>query len=121
MTATTVLYALIGLGLAVGALVAVGQVVDYLTRTRTAPKGKPMSELSFAFLAVLLAVAMRCLHVALAPARSTTPDLQPDSPAQTRLYMACHRPRCGHMEWPHDRTDEGLRCTHCGELNSPAS
>ncbi|WP_274031452.1 hypothetical protein [Streptomyces sp. MMBL 11-1] len=65
-------------------------------------------------LAVLLAVAVRCLTAALhtgtrAPAQEPYRD--------PRDLVACHRPSCGHMSWPHDETPEGLRCTHCGQIN----
>ncbi|MFJ8842982.1 hypothetical protein ACIRFF_08770 [Streptomyces cyaneofuscatus] len=117
------LSSLIGLGLAVGVLIAVGWAADHriTTHTRTSPKRGPMAELlPFLLLAVLLAAAVRCLITAITPARDTTPEPQPSRDTETRVWVACHRPRCGHMQWPHDVTSEGLRCTHCGQLNTPA-
>ncbi|MEV6471568.1 hypothetical protein [Streptomyces sp. NPDC051657] len=73
----------------------------------------------FLLLAVLLAVAVRCLTTALHTGRRGTP---PEEPFRDRReFLACHRPSCGHNERPHDETDEGLRCTGCGEINTPSS
>lgn len=70
-------------------------------------------------LAVLLAVAVRCLTAALHTGRQAPPPAEPAR--DSREHLACHRPSCGHIARPHDATDEGLRCTGCGEINSPSS
>ncbi|MFJ5888122.1 hypothetical protein [Streptomyces californicus] len=70
-------------------------------------------------LAVLLVIALRCLAAGLLTGRrSKGPAVEPDR--DPRHLMACHRPSCGHMSYPHDETDEGLRCSHCGQLNPDA-
>ncbi|MEU0002569.1 hypothetical protein ABZ069_37310 [Streptomyces microflavus] len=120
MTGTTVLYALIGLGLGAGLLFAVALAVDYLTTTRTYTTGHLMPEpLVYFLLAVVLSIALRCLHTAIAPAlRNTRPEQ--DSPAASRRdHVACHRPRCGHMQWPQRETPEGPVCSHCGLPPAP--
>ncbi|WP_069737442.1 hypothetical protein [Streptomyces sp. EN27] len=67
-------------------------------------------------LAVLLVIAVRCLTAALHTGRrSTAPAVEVYR--DPRPLVACHRPVCGHMSWPHDETDEGLRCSHCGQIN----
>ncbi|MEU4920218.1 hypothetical protein AB0G29_12765 [Streptomyces parvus] len=67
-------------------------------------------------LAVLLVIAVRCLISGLHTGRrGPTPAVEPYR--DPRPLVACHRPVCGHMSWPHDETDEGLRCSHCGQLN----
>ncbi|MEV5688600.1 hypothetical protein AB0L68_36390 [Streptomyces sp. NPDC052164] len=63
---------------------------------------------------------LRWLSAALGTARRATSPA-PGRDTETRLYVACHRPSCGHLEWPHDVTGEGLVCTHCRKLNAPAS
>lgn len=71
-------------------------------------------------LAVLLAVAARCLTTALHTGRQATPPAEPET-RDLREHLACHRPSCGHIARPHDATDEGLRCTGCGQINTPLS
>ncbi|MER6598935.1 hypothetical protein [Streptomyces parvus] len=67
-------------------------------------------------LAVLLVIAVRCLTAGLHTGRrSTAPAVEPYR--DPRPLVACHRPVCGHMSWPHDETDEGLRCSHCNQIN----
>ncbi|MYW99913.1 MULTISPECIES: hypothetical protein [unclassified Streptomyces] len=71
-------------------------------------------------LAVLLVIAVRCLIAGLHTGRrSTAPAVEPYR--DPRPLVACHRPVCGHMSWPHDETDEGLRCTNCGLINTDAA
>ncbi|WP_228989451.1 hypothetical protein [Streptomyces sp. DH8] len=75
----------------------------------------------FLLLAVGLVAALRWLSATLTTGRGVVaaPTLARDT--ETCIHMACHRPSCAHIEWPHDVTDEGLRCTHCGQINSPSS
>ncbi|MFD4000885.1 hypothetical protein [Streptomyces rubiginosohelvolus] len=70
-------------------------------------------------LAVLLAVAVRCLTTALHTGRRAPAAVEPYR--DPRPFVACHRPSCGHVSWPHDETDEGLRCSHCGQINPDAA
>ncbi|MYR36412.1 hypothetical protein [Streptomyces sp. CFMR 7] len=114
------LYSLVGLGLAVGVLLAVGWAVDYLTTATPTPelKERPMVQwLIVLVLALVLAVALPRLTDRRRPRRPATP---PARDTERRMWVACHRPRCGHMEWPHDVTAAGLRCTHCGHINTPS-
>ncbi|MFI7236141.1 hypothetical protein [Streptomyces cyaneofuscatus] len=120
-----ILCSLIGLGLAIGALIAVGWAADRLAtaRTRTALKGKPMPELlPIALLAVLLAVAVRCLVLAANTSRRPVPP--PPAPERTAAQVpsaACHNIRCGaHNQTPHRATALGLVCVGCGQLADPA-
>ncbi|MEU0001168.1 hypothetical protein ABZ069_30045 [Streptomyces microflavus] len=121
MTAATVLYALIGLGLAGVVLLAAALIADCLATIRTHTTGYLMPEpLVYFLLAVVLSIALRCLHTALAPApRTTRPE--PDSTTGTRRdYVACHRTHCGHMEWPQRETPNGPVCSHCNLPPAPA-
>ncbi|MFJ9982526.1 hypothetical protein ACIQUD_00425 [Streptomyces globisporus] len=112
------LYAVIGLGLATGALIAVAWVADrHIThRARKIPMPDVLPVL---LLAVLLVVALRCLTTALhAGRRGTAPAVEPYR--DPRKGFACHRTSCGHMSLPHDDTPEGWRCSGCGHLNPDA-
>ncbi|MER8262697.1 hypothetical protein ABT007_00715 [Streptomyces griseus] len=71
--------------------------------------------LAVLLLAVLLAVAARCLTTALHTGRRAPAPTEPYR--DPRPLVACHRPSCGHMSWPHDETPEGLRCSHCSQIN----
>ncbi|MFH9769052.1 hypothetical protein ACH4N4_05120 [Streptomyces microflavus] len=121
MTGTTVLYSLIGLGLGIGVLLAAALVVDHLTTTRSHMTGHLMPEpLVYFLLAVVLSIALRCLHTAIAPSHRTTRP-EPDSPARPRRdHVACHRAHCGHMQWPQRETPNGPVCDHCGLPPAPA-
>ncbi|GGZ53001.1 hypothetical protein [Streptomyces rubiginosohelvolus] len=69
-------------------------------------------------LGVLLALAVRLLVAGLYAARRIPATVEPFR--DPRPLVACHRPKCGHISWPHDETDEGLRCSNCGQLNPDA-
>lgn len=69
-------------------------------------------------LAVGLVAALRWLSAALATGRGVAVAPAPSQDPETCFHVACHRPSCGHVEWPHDVTAEGLRCTHCGLINA---
>ncbi|XUZ24711.1 hypothetical protein ACQVDT_06985 [Streptomyces sp. RMIT01] len=69
-------------------------------------------------LAVLLALAARFLIAGLHAARRIPSAA--GTGGDSRPLVACHRPQCGHVSWPHDETDEGLRCSHCGQINPDA-
>ncbi|WP_367572810.1 hypothetical protein [Streptomyces globisporus] len=71
-------------------------------------------------LAVLLAVAVRCLTTALHTGRhGTAPTVEPDR--DPRPDFACHRTSCGHMTLPHDDTPEGWLCSGCNRINPDAA
>ncbi|MEU6952107.1 hypothetical protein [Streptomyces sp. NPDC045714] len=74
--------------------------------------------LPFLLLALGLVAAFRWLSAALATGRGLAVAPAPGRDTETRIFVACHRPSCGHVEWPHDVTAEGLRCTHCGLINT---
>ncbi|WP_112490914.1 hypothetical protein [Streptomyces bacillaris] len=69
-------------------------------------------------LAVVLPWASRLLPRRRPPAPAPGPAARD---TERRMWARCDRPRCGHMEWPHDVTSAGLRCTHCGHINTSAS
>ncbi|MBK3561006.1 hypothetical protein JHN55_31640 [Streptomyces sp. MBT56] len=69
-------------------------------------------------LALGLVAALRWLSTALATGRGGVVAPAPGRDTEARFHVACHRPSCGHIERPHDVTDEGLRCTHCGLINA---
>ncbi len=68
-------------------------------------------------LAVLLAIAVHCLITGLHTGRRGAPPAAAEAFRDPRPLVACHRPSCGHMSWPHDETDQGLRCSRCGLIN----
>ncbi|MFF7012258.1 hypothetical protein ACFY9Y_22280 [Streptomyces fimicarius] len=70
-------------------------------------------------LAVLLAIAVHCLITELHTGRRGAPPAA-EPFRDPRPLAACHRPVCGHVSWPHDETDGGLRCSHCGLINPDA-
>ncbi|MFJ8844306.1 hypothetical protein ACIRFF_15540 [Streptomyces cyaneofuscatus] len=124
-TALRVLYSLIGLGLAVGVLIAVGWAADhrFTSRTRTNPKGRSMAEhLTVLLLAVLLAAALHRLVLATATRRRpVTPPPAPKRVADEEPWAACHNIRCGaHNRTRHRATAAGLVCAGCGQLSVPA-
>ncbi|MEV3848125.1 hypothetical protein AB0J30_15175 [Streptomyces microflavus] len=122
-TGLWVLHSLIGLGLAGAALLAAALIADHLTTTRTHMTGRLMSlmpePLVYALLAVVLSIALRCLHTAIAPAPRTTRPEPDGPPGPRRDYVACHRTRCGHMEWPQRETPTGPVCSHCNLPPAP--
>ncbi|MGW1437254.1 hypothetical protein ACWD7M_18625 [Streptomyces griseus] len=75
--------------------------------------------LAVVLLAVLLAVAARCLTTALHTGRRAPAAVEPRR--DPRPLVACHRLSCAHNHRPHDETPEGLRCTGCGHINDTAS
>ncbi|MFJ9889836.1 hypothetical protein ACIQRW_28830 [Streptomyces sp. NPDC091287] len=75
-------------------------------------------QIPFLLLALGLVAVLRWLSAALATGRGVVVAPAPVRDTETRIHVACHRPKCAHIEWPHDVTDEGLRCTHCGEINA---
>ncbi|MGW7473692.1 hypothetical protein ACWGIT_19115 [Streptomyces cyaneofuscatus] len=119
------LHSLIGLGLAVGVLIAVGWAADHriTSRTRTNPKGRPMAEhLTVLLLAVLLAAALHRLVLATATRRRPVPPPPaPKRSADEEPWAACHNIRCGaHNRTIHRVTAAGLVCTGCEQLSVPA-
>ncbi|MGW0545269.1 hypothetical protein ACWD0D_33985 [Streptomyces griseoincarnatus] len=125
-TALRVLYSLIGLGLAVGVLIAVGWAADHriTTRTHTHPRRGPMAEyLIVLLLAVLLAAALHRLVLATTTSRRPVPPPPAPDQAEDRVPMAaCHNIACGaHNRTIHRATAEGLACTLCGQLADPAA
>ncbi|MFI7239313.1 hypothetical protein [Streptomyces cyaneofuscatus] len=117
------LYSLIGLGLAVGVLIAVGWAADHRITIRTHPRRGPMAEyLIVLLLAVLLAAALHRLVLAAGTRRSpVTVPPAPKRPADEQPWAACHNIRCGaHNRTPHRVTAAGLVCTACEQLSVPA-
>ncbi|MEU0761623.1 hypothetical protein ABZ351_18350 [Streptomyces microflavus] len=123
MTGLWVLYALIGLGLGIGALLAAALIADHLitTRTRTRAKDRLMPEpLPFLLLAALLAAGVHRLFHDLGASRTpVAPPPAPQRAADQVPWAACHNIACGaHNRTPHRATAEGLVCTVCGRLAS---
>ncbi|MBK5994417.1 hypothetical protein JHN53_22770 [Streptomyces sp. MBT58] len=120
MTAATVLYALIGLGLGIGALLAAALIADHLitTRTRARTKGPLMPEpLPFLLLAVLLGAAVHRLFHDLGASRTPVTPPPLTRAADPEPWAACHNIACGaHNRTPHRTTAEGLVCEDCGQL-----
>ncbi|MFD5903615.1 hypothetical protein ACFWHG_19250 [Streptomyces microflavus] len=123
MTAAAVLYALIGLGLGIGALLAAALIADHLTttrtRTRTRPKGHRLmpEPLPFLLLAVLLAATVHRLFHDLGTSRTPVTPPPLTRAADPEPWAACHNIACGaHNRTPHRATAEGLVCEDCGQL-----
>ncbi|MER7696202.1 hypothetical protein [Streptomyces sp. NPDC096095] len=66
------------------------------------------------FLAVLLAVAVRCLTTAITTGRRPKPPPS-DRADEYGIWHECHNPACGgHGPTVHRYTTAGLVCTGCG-------
>ncbi|MER7814054.1 hypothetical protein [Streptomyces sp. NPDC096153] len=65
---------------------------------------------------VLRAVFPRHRRSALQPAAPA-----PSAPPAPRRWIACHTPRCGHLETPHSPAGPGMwECPGCGRVQAEA-